>query len=584
MAEPATGHTELHHVLSRILAGASPEQMESDALDFKEPTRGSAEETIAKIAKAAICFANTSGGNIVVGLDDDAHGPSAFIGCSLDPRYVQQRVYELTDPHLLVSTAVLRFADADLLVVGVPASFDIHADTQGRASRRIGKQCVPLSPKDQERLREERRGVDWSAQPSTLDVKAISTDAERWARQSLARASDERQGLADLSTTDLLRALGLVDRDGRLLRAGEVLLCHPAEPRAHVVYQYRPTPGGEASAVERLDGPLVLVFQRLVDLVWARRNVTPITLPGGVQVEVADFPENAVREAVANAVLHRDYRLESPVHVEHSPSAFVVTSPGPLVGGVTPSNILTHPSKPRNPRLTQAARLLRLAEETGRGVDRMFREMIRAGRDVPVIEDHIDSVRVALLGGAPRTQVARFVAQLPPQEREDTDTLLVLFTLCNRRTINSEEMAGIIQKHPAEAEAVLGRLSSDEVGILEPTRATRRLLRSQYRLRSEVVRSLGSAVRYQRRTADEIDRKVISHVREYGRVTNRTLQNLFDIDVYKARDILADLVQREFLVKTSVQARGPNVQYGPGPKFPAGSGGRRSGRRARNDG
>ena len=74
---------------------------------------------------------------------------------------------------------------------------------------------------------------------------------------------------------------------------------------------------------------------------------------------------------------------------------------------------------------------------------------------------------------------------------------------------------------------------------------------------------------YHRRTVDEIDRKVISHLHEYGKITNRTLQNLFDIDLWPARDILADLQQRELIVRRSEAARGPGVEYGPGPRLPS---------------
>ncbi len=101
--------------------------------------------------------------------------------------------------------------------------------------------------------------------------------------------------------------------------------------------------------------------------------MTPVNLPDGQQIQIEDFPTLAAREALANAVIHRDYHLREPVNVIHSPDLLVVTSPGPLVSGVTPDNILTHPSKPRNPCLMTAARILGLAEEVGRGVDRMYR-------------------------------------------------------------------------------------------------------------------------------------------------------------------------------------------------------------------
>jgi len=76
------------------------------------------------------------------------------------------------------------------------------------------------------------------------------------------------------------------------------------------------------------------------------------------------------------------------------------------------------------------------------------------------------------------------------------------------------------------------------------------------------------SVRERSRTIDEMDRKIVAHVREYGRVTNRTVQNMFDFDVQRARDVLADLVGRRVLKKTSAAQRGPSVEYGRGTRFP----------------
>jgi ATP-dependent DNA helicase RecG len=120
-----------------------------------------------------------------------------------------------------------------------------------------------------------------------------------------------------------------------------------------------------------------------------------------------------VREALVNAVAHRDYRLPSPVVVEHSPSQLVVVSPGELVFGVTEQNLLTHTSKPRNRALTEALRVLRLAERAGTGVDTMVRAMIRAGHAPPAFQSRDGYVRVVLTGGPPVTRVAALIASLP---------------------------------------------------------------------------------------------------------------------------------------------------------------------------
>jgi ATP-dependent DNA helicase RecG len=75
-------------------------------------------------------------------------------------------------------------------------------------------------------------------------------------------------------------------------------------------------------------------------------------------------------------------------------------------------------------------------------------------------------------------------------------------------------------------------------------------------------------VTYRRRTIDETDQKVIEHVQEYGFVTNRTLQRLFDRDLFAARNMLSDLRERGLIEKLGTARGGPGVKYGPGPKFP----------------
>jgi ATP-dependent DNA helicase RecG len=84
------------------------------------------------LADAAICFANTAGGIIIVGVCDKKKGIEAITGTNLDPDRVKQRIYELSRPHLNVE--VTRHPDHEnLLLIFVPQSSDIHSDTRGRA-------------------------------------------------------------------------------------------------------------------------------------------------------------------------------------------------------------------------------------------------------------------------------------------------------------------------------------------------------------------------------------------------------------------------------------------------------------------
>ncbi|MFC4588901.1 RNA-binding domain-containing protein [Sphaerisporangium corydalis] len=556
--------------LEAVLQGTMARKCENERLDFKE-AKPDLKDACNDLAEAAVCFANAGGGHIVVGVVDSGSGPDAFVGCQLDPGMLRGRIHQLTNPSLLVEVSPLDFAGARLLVVSVPAGLDVYSTTKGYAYQRINDQCLPMRPLDISRLTEERRGLDWSATPSGRAVDDIDPLALRYCMRLLQNSSDPtRRSYGRMSAIDLLRAMRVIADDGSLNRAGEILLCSGSVSTSAdlVVYQHRRTQAGEADAILRMQSPLVLVFEELLQSIRSRQGITPLTLADGQQIQIEDYPSAAVREAIANAFIHGDWRIRSPVHVDHSAEYLRITSPGPLVNGITIHNILTMGSRARYPALAAAFRLLGLAEEVGQGVDRMFREMIRSGRDTPIISEDQDQVTVLFRGQPPNTKIARFLTTLPAEEQEDTDALLIIRTLCRKRTVSAPEIAPIVQRSAEEAQASLLRLSTSPVDILEPTRGTMRLSFPSYRLRGDVVARLGAAVSYHSRAMDEIDRKVIDHIMDYGEVNSRTIQRLFDVDVYQARDILRDLVGREMITRTSEQKRGTAVRYGPGPAFP----------------
>ncbi len=573
-----TVNNEVHDALVRIVRGSTADSEESGTLDFKEPPRSGARRDAADLDRmllnACLCFANADGGSVVLGVRDRTPGPDALVGTTEDGDRLRQRIYQLSNPPLLVDVRERVHEGVRLLEFLVPRSVEVHADTQGRAPRRLGRGCEPMSPAQVQLVRQERTGFDPTAQPVDASPDDVDPAALGTCRALLRDLPGSSSELARLPDQDLLRALAALDSAGHLTRAGQILLCTPDRP--WVRYSYRDTPGGEPRTVERIALPLVLAHQRVLELVRARRNLTPVALPNGQQLDIEDFPALAVREAVTNALVHRDLHQTAEVVIDHSPQALHVVSPGPLVSGVTAGNILTTPSRLRNAQLMRALRLLGLSEENGRGVDRMYRETIRSGQQPPVIDAAFDRVDVTLVGGAPNTSTARFVAQLPPHEQGDTDTMLVLLYLCDHETVTAGRIAPLLQRSEAETETILRRLAGTGLDLLDVTRSTARRRHPTYHLRGQVRSALGTAVSYRTRNTDETDRRIVEHVREYGWITNRTLQNLFAVDVYQARRWLADLKQRGVLVQTTEgRTTGPGIRYGPGENFPTTSGQRR---------
>jgi ATP-dependent DNA helicase RecG len=570
----------IDEALRQIENGVSAaRQLEDDTLDFKRAQR-SRNDTADDMADAAVCFANAGGGTIILGVADGETGAEAFLGTDMDAALLRRRIYEVTSPHLDVVVRDRTHLGKHLLEITVQEGLDVYSTHQKMPTRRWMDSCVQMTAAEVSRLHEDRRGGDWSASDAHRAISEIDPEAELVLR-SLARRTKDTT-LIDLASgstlRDLLAALGLLTPNETLNRAGELLLCAPTERREVIVYQHRGSAGGEADHGRRWSGPLVLAYTELLSTVEARIGTTPVNLPSGQQVQIEDYPTVAVREAISNAIMHGDHRERRPVYVEHSPQVLQVVSPGPLVAGISPDNILTHPPKPRFPVLAEVMRSLGLAERWGQGVDRMFREMIRTGRDVPVVDVTSNAeTSVRFLGSPPNTRVTKFISDLPSTDQDDTDVLLLVSYLTRHKTVTAQKLSVVTQRDVDTAQSVLERVANAESGFIEPTKGTENRRQPTYRFRGSAVATLGPALAYQARPAQtERDKKIVDHVREYDSVNNGTVQRMFDVDVHAASSILQDLVQRELLVRTSEQSRGKAVKYGPGPSFPTRSTPRRS--------
>lgn len=559
---------DVRGALAAVHDGRAARDVETERLDFKTVGR-SLPDTLTDLAAAAACFANHHGGTVVVGVSDHPGGPSALVGADrLDAAETRRAIFERTEPPLTVDVADLTFEGARLVVITVPESAAVHA-VSGRHTQRIGTSCMPMSAEQIARLVADRRGEDWTDQATETAVRAVDPLAMTTARQFLREATDPvRRGFADLSDIDLLRALGVVTPSGLLNRAGVLLFVSDPHAREHTAYVHRRTPAGDLTASEQFSGPLVTTLARVLDLISARTDTTSVDVSPLVQVQVADLPPTAIREALVNAVMHRDYRDSARIVVEHTATRLAVTSPGPFVSGVTTSNVLSTASRSRNPRLAEAIRKLGLGETAGMGVDRMYAAMAQLGHQPPQFDADQATVRVTLIGGAPNTQVTRFVQSLPDGSADDADTMLTLFTLLHTRIVSATALGPLLQKPVAEAQAVLDRLASSPFDLVEPTRETVRRANPNYRLREAPLRSLGTAVTYRRRTTDSVDGRVLDLLRETGTINARMVRLILETDASTTSRILGDLVERGLLVKTSAAERGPSVTYGPGPKMP----------------
>jgi ATP-dependent DNA helicase RecG len=560
---------DLEDALRLVLGGSSAASLETETLDFKRDPhtltgRGAPGNPQARLVEvlvdAVVCFANARGGRIVLGVDDRTPGADAIIGTGADVTTLRNRIYGNTRPQLTVPIDEIQVAGKRLLVITVPEGLDLVTDGKGKALSRQGTSCVPLTEDARRALAHERRNPDLTARPSERRWADVAPSAMRQARSLLSQLVDLRNQMADLDDASLLRALNLLDRDDRLLIAGEILFCTPDHDRLDLLT--RPAAGSEPS-VRRLREPLVLLLPHALESVRATLDpeIAHIPLVGGQEIALPDFSPIAVDEAVTNALVHRDYSRPERVVIDHSPNALRVWSPGGLPFGVTEDRLLSTVSTPRNTTLMTAMQQLGLAERASRGIDRMFREQVRVGQQVPGIRADEYSVEVYFSSGAPNRAFAGFVATLPRSLRENVDVMLSLVHLCQRPTLTLADAARLLQVSDVEARDRLDALAAGSDALIERDGDARRGVR--WRLRPSVASALGTAVQHRAR-ADSARPRVEAHLKEYGWITNKTLRNMFDLDVQQATQILNELRAANVVIKDpDGPLRGPSIRWLP---------------------
>ena len=250
---------------------------------------------------------------------------------------------------------------------------------------RSGESLVPMSA-DQLKAIFNETGPDFSAEVCPglkiehLDLSAIEVFRRRWAMKS------GTQSVSATSPEQLLRDAELILDDGITYAAAILFGSRPALSRflgqAELVYEYRGHEGEIRSAdrAEYREG-----FFQIYEELWNKlnsRNERQSLQDGLFRREIPTFNEIVVREALLNAVCHRDYRLSGSIFVRQYPRKLEIISPGGLPAGVTVDNILKKQA-PRNRRLAEAFNRCGLVERSGQGLDIIYQECLREAKALP---------------------------------------------------------------------------------------------------------------------------------------------------------------------------------------------------------
>lgn len=572
---------EVAAVLDGLANGRAPRDLERRQVDCKEepgrrdpqgqvrPGASENEEAARYLAEELACLANTAGGGaIILGVADRGER----IGTALDAEWLRHRIFQLTERKLTVSALPYDLDGVRLLVLAAPQALE-PIRYKGKLKWRVDDNCEEVDASSWGVEAQRRAGFDWSAEPSGHTLREVSAHAVEVARGYLGSAAERGdQAAADLagaSSPDLLRRLHVLRADETLTHAGALLFV--GTPDVGLDYVRRDATGADSTHRERSRQPL-LVQLRAVEAAATVANRVVHVAEGFATGQLRAIPPRALREAIVNGVVHRDWHVPTPTAVEHIGDRLVVTSPGGFIGGIGPANIITHPSAPRYRSLAEAMMALRLAEREGIGVDRMVGDMLALGHREPEIAELPGPyVRVALVGGAPDETVLEFLASLtPPAVARGVDTLLLLTQLIRGGWVDVTRAAPILQRSRVETEAALADLGAARVAtvagpgepVIVPVRGVPAGAPPAYRLSDRARAMLEPKVAHLTTPAGRAA-MIAEWARRRGRVSSPEVADLTGLSGASAVALLAALEEEGTLRPSRPNRRGRGLYYLP---------------------
>ena len=386
-----------------------------------------------------VAFANEGGGRLILGMtDNEPHDvvgsdfAQGKIGGLEDETYsrlgIRVRMEELYENGLRVLTAHIP-----------PRPVGKMMKFEGVPLMRVGESLRNMSDEEMFAILSEQE-PDFSAKIcegisiADLDEAAIKKMKESYARKQ------KNPGFLQLSTEQVLTDLKLLE-NGKLNNATLVLLAkkeviHAKLPQSKTIWEFR---NSEAQihhdSREVIDEPLFIA----IDSIWKLINQPTINRKYPVQsgayiFDLYDFNEEVIREAVLNAIAHRDYTITSEAVVKQYPNKITITNPGGFPKGVTIENILTVSSTPRSRLMTEILEKTGLVERSGQGVDKIFSITLSEGKAEPDYKNS-DMFQVSLIL---RTEIIDkafhvFVSQYQNSEKEPKLGVEQIITLCKIR-------------------------------------------------------------------------------------------------------------------------------------------------------
>lgn len=375
---------------------------ESALLEFKREVPKNEQ-----IIKTIIGFCNQKGGKLILGVDDDrtiVGVPEHRINQLLES--LDHSIYEACYPPIipLISTQV--FGDKTVLIIAVSSGMSkpYFRKSEGKENGtyiRIGRSTVHATPAIIEELQWQSHRIDFEKLPVyNAPLHAIDN-------QLVQSFLDHRKNKASANVTqDVLLSYSLiVEEHSELFPTYAGILNFGKSPQSFlseamiIVSHFRGTEGRDAIASIDCEGTLFNQFQQAHHFILNRLSKS-FSITGIVRDEKLEIPEIALREALLNLLIHRNYHIQAPSKISIYDDRLELFSPGDFSGPIEQDQLLKGLTYLRNPAICKIFREMGLVEKMGTGFISIFKSYEAWGLKKPEIIEGANFIKCVLPRGS----------------------------------------------------------------------------------------------------------------------------------------------------------------------------------------
>jgi ATP-dependent DNA helicase RecG len=525
------------------------EKGENLKVEFKSWVNArSKKDLMGVLTKEAVALSNTSGGFILLGVEDDGD----ITGCKdCDLQNIIESIYDRTVPKLFTKIEEVVIKESIVFMIKVEKSSQLISTSSGEIFKRLGKNSKPMYPDEYSLNTISKTTKDFSLLALLESNEDDINFLEVYKLKERLKTRDPESTLVNLQDKAFLKDLGLIQNiDGHiklniagLLFVGKDDAIKRLLPQAEVIYlHYNEKNTTEYDRRLDLKTTVLSTLDRLTQIIEDSNTIVNIQI-GLFRIEVKDYPKHIFQEALLNAISHRDYTSSGVIYVKHYHDRLVIENPGAFPNGITIENIITHPSIARNKLIAETLQQLKYVQRAGQGVDIIFRDMLAFGKHMPFYTVYSDAVRLTLRNTLEDKEFVKFIVQEQDRNQKQFNTLevIILHYLKDNKSINIDESIKLLQIEEQDIRTLLNDLISR--GYLERNNRS-------YMFTKRVYDAFGENIGYIKdKTVDYIKAKrmILEYIEIEGYITNRKAQDLCGYDETKAQYTLKKMADESII-------------------------------------